>query len=61
MSQQDRPTRKGTPYWRWVAILVVVAVLFVGARALPVETWIEGLSAWVDGLGVLGPAVFALR
>lgn len=42
-----------------VALEVVVAVV-VAARLLPVESWLRGLEGRLEGLGPLGPAVYAV-
>ena len=40
--------------------LVAIAGFVYASRQLPLAEWIESFNAWVGGLGVLGPIVFAL-
>lgn len=43
---------------QWLAALVVLAALFLLARALPIQTGVDRLERWVTGMGILGPVVF---
>lgn len=43
---------------KWLAALVILAALFLLARALPIQTGVERLERWVAGMGMLGPIVF---
>ena len=43
-----------------ILIVVVLAALVVGFRALPIREWFIELEGFVRGLGPLGPAVWAL-
>lgn len=44
---------------RWLSIGLIAAALLVFLRALPVNEGVGALRAWIDGLGIWGPFVFA--
>jgi len=44
----------------WLVPALALAGLFVAARALPLDRWIEVTQAWLDGLGVLGMALYVV-
>jgi uncharacterized membrane protein YdjX (TVP38/TMEM64 family) len=44
---------------RVVVALEVVVALLLAARLLPVEAWLHGLEGRLDGLGPLGPVLYA--
>src|SRR5690349_3002880 len=43
-----------------VSVAAIALSLFLIARQLPIGEMIEGLSSWVQGLGVWGPVVYGL-
>ncbi len=45
-------------YARLIALAVVLVGLFVAARLLPLDAWLESLDAWIRSLGAWGPVVF---
>src|SRR5262249_60153140 len=48
------------PAFRVVSVTAIALRLFVIARQLPIGEMIEGLSSWVQGLGLWGPVVYGL-
>jgi uncharacterized membrane protein YdjX (TVP38/TMEM64 family) len=43
---------------KWIALAAVAVGLFIAARTLPLDRWIEDLNAWVEGFGAFGVVVF---
>jgi uncharacterized membrane protein YdjX (TVP38/TMEM64 family) len=54
----SEPSTSSESRARWIGLAALVAVLFVAARTLPLDRWIEDLKAWVDGFGPFGLVVF---
>ncbi len=59
-AESPAPGKKPFPVGRAVAVLLVLAALFVLFRFLPVARWIEELKAYVRGRGAAGAVVFGL-
>jgi len=47
-------------YWKWIAIILVVAALFIAARLLPLAEWLTAFSEWAGNLGAIGFLLFVL-
>lgn len=57
-SSMDMSEKKKRGLWKFVVLGVSVAGLFAGARLLDVGSHIEGLQAWLTGLGPWGYLAF---
>jgi uncharacterized membrane protein YdjX (TVP38/TMEM64 family) len=58
MSNTKNTRNKKNIPWKLIVLVLAVAALFVAARFLPVEQWIEKTRGWIDSLGAWGPAAF---
>lgn len=47
-------------YARWASLALIVASFLLFIRALPVDQVFDLLQVWIQGLGLWGPAIFAL-
>jgi len=45
-------------YWKWIALVVGLIVLSLGASFLPLSGWVKGFTDWVRQLGTLGALIF---
>lgn len=45
---------------RWLSVGFFVLSLYLFARSLPMDRWIDAIQAWVANLGVLGPIAFSI-
>ncbi len=46
--------------WKWIALALVVAALFVASQLLPVKEWLNSFNQWVGGLGPIGVVIFII-
>ncbi len=44
---------------QWTSVAVIIVALIAIMRVLPIDRLIDALSAWIEGLGVWAPAVYA--
>ncbi len=51
-------SRRNIP-WKWVAVGAAVVLLFVAARALPLQTWLRSFEDWVRAMGAAGMVLYA--
>jgi uncharacterized membrane protein YdjX (TVP38/TMEM64 family) len=45
---------------KWVSIAVIGLNLLVLLHRLPIDTAVQAIESWIDGLGIWGPVVFGL-
>lgn len=50
----------GKSWWKSGSIVAGLLLIFVAWFLLPLQDWLQAFSKWVEGLGLLGYAVFAL-
>jgi len=51
-------TERKTP-WKWVGVGAAVVLLFVAARVLPLQAWLQSFEGWVRGMGPAGMLLYA--
>lgn len=54
-----KPAWRSATLWKWVALGLVVAGLFIASRFLPFGEWIQAFTDWVKEKGSLGAVLFA--
>ncbi len=45
-------------YWKWIALVVVLILISVGASFLPLSDWLKSFTDWVRHLGPVGVVLF---
>ncbi len=45
-------------YWKWIALVVGLILISVGASFLPLGDWLKSFTEWVRHLGLAGAALF---
>jgi uncharacterized membrane protein YdjX (TVP38/TMEM64 family) len=53
-------SKKTLALWKWIALGVLAASLFVAWGALPVKDWLKVFQTWISGLGPLGGVLYGL-
>ena len=56
MTSTDRKRPERT--WRVIGAMVAVITLLITARWLPLESWWDGLTQWIESLGFWAPLLF---